>query len=168
VSFARTIQTVSPRVQWGKPTPNGIVIPQAQNALALRAFFGVDNDKDFDLLIECKVMRHRLPSNMVPIAEDGSGNCVALCVAGRDVGAVYFWDHELEVDEGSSPTHQNLFKIADDFDTFLNKLQDLPEVELAEEDDDDDVVWFDPEFYQEQVRAGNTTGPFKGRFERHE
>jgi hypothetical protein len=62
-----------------------------------------------------KLNERRLPENLVPIAHDPGGNLICISVSGKDVGAVYFWDHERE--EG--PPGEAVSLIATSFDDFL-------------------------------------------------
>lgn len=61
----------------------------------------------------------RIPSHMAPIGVDPFGNLVLISLDGEDVGKIYFWDHENEVEEGEVPGYKNLHLVADDFDQFL-------------------------------------------------
>lgn len=60
----------------------------------------------------------RIPLEMVPIAHDPGGNLINIAVSGPQVGAVFFWDHEREMDDEK----ENNFLIAKSFDEFLEGL----------------------------------------------
>jgi cell wall assembly regulator SMI1 len=64
-------------------------------------------------------MSERLPAGVLPIAEDQVGNLI--CLDGRDGrdGPVLFWDHEYE---GDPPDEANLYEIAPDLPSFLDRL----------------------------------------------
>jgi hypothetical protein len=47
-----------------------------------------------------------------------------LSVKGPDVGVVFFWDHEKEVDEGEPATHANMTRLAPSFSAFVESLVD--------------------------------------------
>lgn len=66
-----------------------------------------------------KVEQQRMPNNIIPVAYDESGNQICISVSGDDLGVVYFWDHE---EETQPATYENLYKISDDFNDFLDKL----------------------------------------------
>ena len=71
-----------------------------------------------------KINRVRMPLNLIPIGSDPFGNIICISTSGKDVGAVYFWDHEKEQDPDSHlpPTWDNVFLIARSFDEFLVSL----------------------------------------------
>ena len=81
-----------------------------------------------DDFITYKVDEKRMPDRLVPIATDPGGNVVCISVAGRDRGAIYFWDHEHEMDaadeEEGEPGESNVHLIADSFGEFLALLSD--------------------------------------------
>src|SRR5688572_8145958 len=59
----------------------------------LNVFFGVDPGSADDLLQNHEQYQGRIPSNLLPIADDPGGNIICICVQGENKGAVYFWDH---------------------------------------------------------------------------
>ena len=64
-------------------------------------------------------MRDRVPPGVTVIADDPGGNHI--CLDGRDGGdgPVLFWDHDYESDP---PDEANLYVIAPDLETFLDRL----------------------------------------------
>ncbi len=89
---------------------------------SVAAFLGVNVPAPMDLEHYLHVYRDRIPPTMFPIAHDPGGNLILLATAGPDNGAVYFWDHEAEAEEGDPPTAVNLTRIAADFAAFLSSL----------------------------------------------
>lgn len=85
-------------------------------------FLGVGAPEHFDLERYLAVYAGRVPARMLPIAYDPGGNLICLSTGGGDEGAVYFWDHEFEADDGRPPTEENLYPLAGDLATFLNRL----------------------------------------------
>lgn len=81
-----------------------------------------DNLKD-DIEI-FKLDEKRMPSHMVPIAHDPGGNLICISCGSSDFGAVYFWDHENEVDYSVADDrdYSNLYKIADNLTEFFDGL----------------------------------------------
>jgi len=82
-----------------------------------------------NFFVDYRDMQKRIPSNFIPIASDVYGNRILLAVKNPDRGKIFFWDHELEADDGEVPDYSNLTLIAPDFQTFLNSLR-------PEEDED--------------------------------
>jgi cell wall assembly regulator SMI1 len=76
-----------------------------------------------DYIETYKVFQKRLPDDVFPIANDPGGNLICISLAAHDTGTIYFWDHELEADEGEEPSYANLFFIARSFDDFIKSLR---------------------------------------------
>lgn len=106
---------------------------------------GVSEFLSCDALIQAAQQMHgRMPEGVLPVAHAEGGNYIALVCSGRLAGAVFFWDHELESDEGEPATWSNLFKIDDSFDSFLARLEVYEPVLL--QPGQVKSVWIDPEF----------------------
>lgn len=82
-----------------------------------------DNLKDY--IETYKVKAKRLPFNIVPFAHDPGGNLICISCEGNDVGSIYFWDHEREVDYSiaGDNNYSNLYLIANSFNRFINGLK---------------------------------------------
>lgn len=68
--------------------------------------------------------QQRLPAEIVPIAHDPGGNLICIAITGPCNGAVYFWDHENEAEDGQVPTYGNVHLIANSFSEFLSSLSE--------------------------------------------
>lgn len=68
----------------------------------------------------------RVPEWLLPAASDAFGNLFAVSLRSQDHGSVWFWDHELEADEGEPATDENLTYQAADWQAFLASLKPLP------------------------------------------
>jgi hypothetical protein len=82
-------------------------------------------------------LRGRIPENLLPIADAEGGNLICISVAEGDVGAIYFWDHELEGEKAAE-------RLEASFDDFVSKLrvlsrEDLPSARVIS-------VQIDPDF----------------------
>ncbi len=89
------------------------------NASCVSYFFGVDlGTKDMDLEHNVDAYKGRIPKRFLPIAEDPGGNII--CIGGDNGESVYFWFHEAETEP---PTMDNMYLIADSFQTFLDGLE---------------------------------------------
>lgn len=67
----------------------------------------------------------RMPSDLMPIARDPFGNYICIAFRGPNLGKIYFWDHEEELDapdDHGEPSYDNCHLIADTFDEFINGL----------------------------------------------
>jgi hypothetical protein len=72
-----------------------------------------------------KIEDKHLPTHIVPIAYDPGGNLVCISCGVADMGYIYFWDHEREVNYliSDDNDYSNIYLIAKNFDEFLNGLR---------------------------------------------
>jgi cell wall assembly regulator SMI1 len=89
-------------------------------------FYGIKAGSEFFINFErhYRILKDRMPPNIIPIASDPGGNQICISVSGSDAGFVYFWDHERESDpeEDESPSYDNLYPIGTSFNEFLGGL----------------------------------------------
>jgi hypothetical protein len=69
------------------------------------------------------VYNGRVPSWLLPVADDEYGNLYAVSLRSHDLGSVWFWDHEEEADEGEAPSEENISRKAGSWGEFLQGLQ---------------------------------------------
>lgn len=50
------------------------------------------------------------------------GNLILLSLKNADRGKIYFWDHEMEANEGEIPDYSNLTLIANSFEECITSL----------------------------------------------
>lgn len=96
-------------------------------------FLGIHPEEDenlMDFIQSYKIEQMRLPRHILPFAFDSFGNLICISCGGSDAGKIYFWDHEKEVDYMGSDdlNYSNLYLIANNFDEFLDGLQDESEI----------------------------------------
>ena len=158
VSLPSEYRTFLMMVPMGRKPEDNIFRTTAEDdpGVGVRSFFGVglpeDPGQDIDLVRRYDFYRDRIPSWTVPIGEDDTGNLILISVRQDDEGSVWFWDHELEAEEGESASEANLTFLADRFDEFLSRLEpfsvdDLPSGEGG-------PAWMDPAFAEEMRRQG--------------
>jgi hypothetical protein len=123
----RPYRTFLLRFNGGRPAPSDFDVPQWHhghssvndfNAIAPGAYNDLENDLD--------LLEGRMPTDCIPIADDPGGNAILLATRGPHCGAVFFWDHEQEPDSPGDDwdNFRNIYRIADDFDSFLEALHD--------------------------------------------
>jgi hypothetical protein len=113
----------------GEPIKNVFFYKEDKtNGSIIDRFFGLVSNKYENLLVYLRTYRERIPLNMIPIAYDPGGNLILISVKSKDRGKIYFWDHEMEVDDGETPDYSNLTLIADSFDEFIEGLYSIDEV----------------------------------------
>ncbi len=90
------------------------------------AIYDGKHDNLMNYLKIYKVNEKRLPSHILPIAHDPGGNLICISCDTADVGSIFFWDHEKEIDYRFSDDtdYSNLYFITNDFDEFLNSLKE--------------------------------------------
>jgi len=100
-------------------------------------FYGTKSDVDeaYSLTRRIRFFGGRIPSNMIPIGDDGGGGQILLGVSGKEAAKVYFWDIQGEpldeagfFDEYGKPRPpeamlQNVHFIADSFEGFLSRIK---------------------------------------------
>jgi hypothetical protein len=112
----------------GRPKPAGFDFIGGggrQEDSSVKFFLGV-YDGEFsnfeDKFRTFKILKRRMPEELVPIANDSFGNYICLAITGKHKGAVFFWDHENEADEGEEPTYANVHLIKPSLQEFLDSL----------------------------------------------
>ena len=108
----------------GEPLKNIFIYNFKKNLFSdIDCFFGIDKDKNFDLKFQNNFYKNRIPKNMIAIAEDCVTNLILLSVKGDDYGKVYYWDHEMEANNGEEADYSNLTFLANSFGEFIDNLK---------------------------------------------
>lgn len=73
-----------------------------------------------------KIDEKRMPIHMLPFAHDPLGNLICISCYGTDIGKIYFWDHENEVDYSiaDDSDYSNLYPIAENLKDFFSSLKE--------------------------------------------
>ena len=101
---------------------------KTKESSSVDGFFYLTNDYNYSILENYKIYKDRIPENFFPIADDPFGNLILISVKNADRDKIYFWDHEMEVDDGETPDYSNLTLIADSFDEFIEGLYSIDEI----------------------------------------
>ena len=110
----------------GKPRPDTYDVPGWQHGYSIvNDFNGILPGEYNDIEDNIGLLRGRLPTGFIPIADDPGGNALLLSLAGITASKVYFWDHENEPYEGGDrlEDYPNIHWVADSFTDLLNKLR---------------------------------------------
>ncbi|HEM7134794.1 SMI1/KNR4 family protein [Providencia hangzhouensis] len=112
------------RYNGGIPEPDSFNIQKINDASTINRFLGIKKEKNqnSDIFYFYKVYKDRIPSEYLPIAYDVGGNLILIKLGNNDDAKVFFWDHELEVDESVEPTLENIYPLADSINDFLSSL----------------------------------------------
>ena len=88
----------------------------------INRFNAIHSEKEYNLLAKFQYYQDqkRIPTNMLPIADDPFGNIICMSLSRDDYGSIYFWDHELEVER---PQFENIFFISYSFKDFIDNLK---------------------------------------------
>ncbi|MFD2299298.1 SMI1/KNR4 family protein [Paracidovorax citrulli] len=97
-----------------------------QGSTSLNYFFPLLSKNSTDNLpYKIKLYKGRVPEEMLPIGSDSGGNLLLLSLKGKDRGAIFFWDHEMEAeDEDQQPYYENIKVLSKNFNDFLKLLRD--------------------------------------------
>jgi hypothetical protein len=108
----------------GIPNKTIISVPNIGEKV-VQSFYALTNPvSTFTLSHLAKVYKNRLPSGMLPIADDPAGNIfITELIAGKDFGKIYFLDHEQEADVERQPYFKNIHWITNNFNDFLLNLK---------------------------------------------
>jgi hypothetical protein len=107
----------------GKPENDTFHISEGEGESCLHHVYGLhDGPNYFNLRNAYEVYYGRIPSDLFPIADDVSGNKICIGLRSEKRGKIYFWDHELEAEEGEEPYWSNITEIAPSFSRFVDLL----------------------------------------------
>ena len=126
----------------GGSLDNSAINAPGVGTLGVRRFFSTRPDGGTSLLGQLEIYGDRVEDGFLPIADDNLGNLFLLSLRGDDLGAITFWDHEHEAEEGHPPGTDNTTLVAPTFTQFLASVEPGPDLPA----DPDAVVWADPDF----------------------
>ena len=106
----------------GQPFPNTFWINKGSDASGIQEFFGLHSGPEWLSLSQFRDSRLGIPKNLLPIADDGTGNLVCLKISGIDKDSIYFIDHETHPYTKKPNSRTGIKKIANSFDELLEKL----------------------------------------------
>jgi len=122
------------RINGGRPCFH-VIRNQESGDVGVKIFFGICDEEYFDLDAEFRDMRGRWPDRLMSIAIDDCGDRFCLSLDSPNYGAVYYWDHELEAEEGEEPTESNLTYLASSFSEFWERIEPIDrDAYLAEQE----------------------------------
>jgi hypothetical protein len=131
----------------GKPEGNQFDVREAKTNAGVNLFFGLLNtQREGDLLYERARMLDRVPHNVLSIGNASCGNLVCLSLRTDTFGQIFFWEHEMEAEEGEPATFSNLFKVGNSFQQFFDGLKKFDPSQVELEPGQVKRVWIDPEF----------------------
>jgi cell wall assembly regulator SMI1 len=94
------------------------------NNEAVINIFGLGQVPDWtSMWLKLETFHGRVPAWLLPVAQDAYGNLYAISLRPKDLGSVWFWDHEEEADEGEPPSEENITWKAESWTAFLEGLR---------------------------------------------
>lgn len=103
----------------GCPKPNTNRFPETD----VQWIYGIHQYDYWANLIEhIDMFKERIPSDTIPIANDSGGNLFLLSLRNDSKGEVWFWNHEEEAEENGHEYLENITKVSDSFNSFIDNL----------------------------------------------
>lgn len=124
---------LNPNPIYKHPNEIGFLNPTFEGSY-IDSFFGKLKDSSKDIFYNIEIYKDRIPSNFLPIGNDGFGNLILMSLNNENYENIYFWDHENEWDEDyyeeetglkftDDVKFQNLYLLGTSFLDFLNRLE---------------------------------------------
>jgi hypothetical protein len=140
------------RYNGGEPERN--VSQTGSPRVGVHIFYGIikrsSGEHWRDLLWHRHLLIDRVPTNILPIAGDEGGNQICLSLRPESYGWIYYWDHELEAEEGQPATFDNMSKINSSFRAFVQSLRPDPVIlQPGQKPGQGENVWIAPGFLEE-------------------
>jgi hypothetical protein len=105
----------------GKPAPGFFWIVKGEDGSEVNQFYGLHEGPKWLSIAYEFGKSYGLPTDMLAIGDDGTGNLLCIEIAGPQAGSVYFLDHEAH--PKSMPDACNgIYKLAGSFSEFLGSL----------------------------------------------
>jgi len=117
----------------GEPDTNIFEIPGAKNESGINEFVEIKR-----LVREYELAGFKNLDGVVPIAFAEGGNYICLATKGKNIGAIYFWDHEISDDTNA------LIKVANSISEFLGLLKPFNASEVKLKPSQVKSAWIDP------------------------
>lgn len=141
----------------GRPDDNIFEGTEGEISTGVGSFFGVGNPEAEDDMIKVyEIYKDRVPSWLLPVADTDTGDLICISIRPEDEGAVYFWDHEREAEEGEPATEENLTRLADSFRAFASALRPMTDEDVPP-DMEVKRSWVDPAFLEKMRREEGPT-----------
>lgn len=119
----------------GEPTPSDFIVSgrPGLDVSNVQVFFRLNDTAvpSSELSWNYLIFRDRIPRNLLPIANSDYGDVICISCAGKDTGAIYIWDHEME---SVQSIHDGLYKVADSFDGFSKAIFEYVNPDETEEE----------------------------------
>jgi len=116
----------------GEPVYSLFKLNRELGTIVVNTLYGLNTQEKYDDIAEqIQTYSNRISNQFIPIGDDPGGNQIVLGISGDFKGKVYFWDHNTELENNEfieNKLPENMYKLADSFDEFMNKLEEDNEV----------------------------------------
>ncbi|WP_067145650.1 SMI1/KNR4 family protein [Pseudotamlana agarivorans] len=109
---------------------------------SIKYFFGLHNKEYWaSMYSTLKSLKNRIPTEFLPIANDGGGNYYLVNLSKDSFGKIYFWNHNTESKNNGNKYYGNIIYL---FDSFLelttNLINDESNIEIKTIETDDEFI----------------------------
>jgi hypothetical protein len=134
--FEKTIKATLPLeyrkflLEFNGGQPELYIFPENKElyAMAVNTLYGLKATKSYDDLEKIyEIFDGRIMNSFIAIGDEPGGDQFCLGIAGVFRDKIYFWDHNREIDEWEfveNKLPENMYFLADSFDTFINQLEE--------------------------------------------
>ncbi|MFD0991062.1 SMI1/KNR4 family protein [Mariniflexile jejuense] len=126
----------------GQPKLDTITVNiEKENQLwSLKYFFGLHNKEYWaSMFSTLKSLKNRIPTEFLPIANDGGGNFYIINLSKENFGKIYFWNHNNESENSGNKFYGNIIPLFDSFleltESLIKDVRDI-EIKIVETDDE--------------------------------
>ena len=110
----------------GTPKPAGFWIEIDKDSSSINLLYGLFKSPKYYSIDGAATLEWKLPDNLLPIGDDGTGNLICIAVTGNTKGSVFFIDHEIYL-PNEKESFRGITKLSNSFSEFLSILEELPE-----------------------------------------
>jgi hypothetical protein len=107
----------------GRPSPSFFWIEENVDGSSVYQFYGLyEGSEASSIDTYSGDERYGLPSNILPIGDDGVGDFICIGISNENYGEIYFFDHETHP-YNDPDSKEGITKLANSFDEFLTALR---------------------------------------------
>ena len=140
IKFPKDYKQFLLKVNGGHPIKDTFPVLQAigndprQDSAEIAWLSAIYNGENYNLVKEYNLFKgDRTPEDLLTIADDSLGNKICLCIKGKNLDKVYFWDFRGQNPDENEAWYDNVYLVAESFTDFINSLYRV-DVELLLDD----------------------------------
>lgn len=109
-------------VNGGEPSENLLWDADKERVVNYLFSLTAPESSNFSIKKNLIVYEGRFPGELICIGSAGGGDLILLSVRGRKIGAIYYWDHNLEAEYEGGEYWDNIEYISDSLSEFFDML----------------------------------------------